>query len=70
MSNFSPYQTTAQNMDAVLSRDAKQRENQGGKQVIESQLIHIGDPGTGACKWAAKFTYDDGTNETLWGSGK
>lgn len=68
MTTHSPYQTTEQNIDEVLSRDSEQRANQGVKKLVSSKLIYNGEPGSGQCKWGAEFTYDDGTIETSWGS--
>ena len=62
------FQTTQEQINATLARDAQQRNGQGGcNQLVKSELINQGNPGSGTCKWAAQFTYSDGTVETLWG---
>lgn len=68
MSSHSPYQTTAQNMQAVLESDALQRANQGAKNLLHSRLVHEGTPNSGHCRWGAQFEYSDGTVETIWGA--
>lgn len=67
MSNHNPLFTTAQNRAAVLDRDSSQRQGQSQSDLIRSELVHNGTPGSGTCKWGARFTYSDGRVETSWG---
>lgn len=65
---MSIFQTTTEQMSETFARDKQQREGQGGiNQLVKSELVHNGKPGTGVCKWGAQFTYANGQVETLWG---
>ena len=58
-------------MNEVLARDTAQRTGQGGtKQLVSSQVMADGKPGSGTSVYAAQFKYSDGSVETLWGHGK
>ena len=64
MSNFSPYQTTAQNQAEVLDRANEVLP--GSKQVVRAYVQSV-NANTGHGKHAAVFEYSDGTIERMEG---